>query len=223
MKPSPLVATAVVLFVISVVVPAVFYDRIPDPVPTRFDGHGRASDFTPKPLGAFIGPIIIGFLAVLFMIFPRISPRGYLIDRFRRPYEIVASTVIGFVFFLSMVALSMAMGARLRADRVILIAIGVLLLVLGNFMGKMTRNFFIGIRTPWTLASEEVWYRTHRVGGWLFVMGALVLFAGAFLGAGPVLMLVVVIAIAVGLTVYSYVIYRRIEGDAPDDENNSNS
>jgi uncharacterized membrane protein len=153
------------------------------------------------------------------MILPKISPRGYLIDRFRRTYEIVSSAVIGFVFFLSMVALSMAMGARVRSDRLILVGIGVLLLVLGNFMGKLTRNFFIGIRTPWTLASEEVWFRTHRVGGWLFVMGALVLLAGAFLGAGPVLIFVVVIAIAVWLTVYSYVIYRRVEGDAPDDEN----
>ena len=85
---------------------------------------------------------------------------------------------------------------------------------MGNVMGKVQRNFWVGIRTPWTLASEEVWLRTHRLGGVLFVAGGAVILIGAFAGGTSALAvtLTVIIGIAAFLTVYSYVIYRRIEG-----------
>jgi uncharacterized membrane protein len=79
-------------------------------------------------------------------------------------------------------------------------------------MGKLTRNFFIGIRTPWTIASEEVWLRTHRLGGWLFVLAGLVVFVSAFLGAGWIPAFAAITAAALISVVYSYVIYRRVEG-----------
>ncbi len=218
MKLSPIVLTGAVLIVVSVALSLFFYDRIPDPVPTHFDMNGRANGFTPKPFGAFIGPLLIAVLTVVLEVLPRISPRGYRMQSFRRTYEIIFSAIIALVFFVSAVALSQAIGMSVRVDRLMLIAIALLLLLLGNFMGKLTRNFFIGIRTPWTLASEEVWFRTHRLGGWLFVAAALVLFAGAFLDAGPPLILIVVIAVGVWLIVYSYVIYRRIEGNPNEDD-----
>ena len=211
MKVSPVVLTATVLVVVSIAMSVVFYDRLPDPVPTHFDATGRANGFTPKPFGAFVGPALIAFLGILFEVLPRISPRGYRMARFERTYQIVFCAILGVMFVLATVALLEATGVKIRVDRVALISIAVLLLIIGNFMGKLTRNFFIGIRTPWTLASDEVWFRTHRFGGWLTVIAALILFAGAFLGAGPSLILVVVVALAVVLTVYSYVIYRRIE------------
>jgi uncharacterized membrane protein len=79
-------------------------------------------------------------------------------------------------------------------------------------MGKITKNFFVGIRTPWTLASDEVWLRTHRLGGKLFVVAGGVVLVSALLGGGPVPLLVAV-AVAAGIpVVYSFVLYRRIEG-----------
>jgi uncharacterized membrane protein len=218
MKPSPLVATAGALVIISIVISIALYDRVPDPMPTHFDLRGHADGFTSKPLGPFIGPIMIAALAAIFIAFPKISPRGYQIERFRGTYEIVASAVIGLVFFVSMTALSIALGAQVRVDRLMLIGIGVLFVILGNFMGKIRRNFFVGIRTPWTLASEEVWLRTHRLGGRLFVIAGLVLMAGAFFDATPALILAVILTTAAWLTVYSYVIYRRVEGRRTDDD-----
>lgn len=212
MKASPVVLTAAVLVVVSVAMSVAVYDRLPNPVPTHFDASGRPNGFTPKPFGAFIGPALIAFLGILFEVLPKISPHGYRMERFERTYQILCCTILGVIFVLATVALFEARGVKIRVDRVVLISIAVLLLIIGNFMGKLTRNFFVGIRTPWTLASDEVWFRTHRFGGWLTVIAALILFAGAFLGGGPSLILVVMIALAVVLTVYSYVIYRRIEG-----------
>ena len=91
-------------------------------------------------------------------------------------------------------------------------AVGILLAVLGNFLGKVTRNFFVGIRTPWTLASDEVWYKTHRLGGKLFVLAGLAVFVLSLAGAGPIAVGVVIGAAALISVVASYLFYRRIEG-----------
>ena len=97
-------------------------------------------------------------------------------------------------------------------DRAMHAGTGLLFVVLGNFMGKLTKNFFVGIRTPWTLASDEVWLRTHRLGGKLFVLAGVALFIAGLLGGGTVPLLVAV-AVAGGIpVVYSYLLYRRIEG-----------
>src|SRR5262249_43685722 len=91
-------------------------------------------------------------------------------------------------------------------------AVGVLLVVLGNFLGKVTRNFFVGIRTPWTLASEEVWFKTHRLGGKLFVFAGLATFALGLAGAGGLVVRLGLPARGLALAGASYVFYRRIEG-----------
>ena len=97
-------------------------------------------------------------------------------------------------------------------ERAIPAGVGLLLVVLGNFMGKLTKNFFVGIRTPWTLASDEVWLRTHRLGGKLFVLAGAGLFVAGLSGAGHVAILLAVV-VAAGIPVaYSYVVYRKLEG-----------
>ena len=90
--------------------------------------------------------------------------------------------------------------------------LGLLFAVLGNLMGKLTKNFFVGIRTPWTLASDEVWLRTHRFGGKVFVVTGLGLIVASVLGAGLGLVVWCLIVASLIPVVYSYVIYRRIEG-----------
>jgi uncharacterized membrane protein len=81
---------------------------------------------------------------------------------------------------------------------------------MGNFMGKLTRNFFVGIRTPWTLVNDEVWLRTHRLGGKLFVAAGVVTAIAAFSGAGLYVMLAAVLAAAIVSVIYSYVVYRKL-------------
>ena len=104
------------------------------------------------------------------------------------------------------------MGKPVDMTRGVEAGIGLLLAVVGNFFGKLTRNFFVGIRTPWTLASDEVWMRTHRLAGKLFVVAGLAMFVLALAGAGPISMMIVVGAAALVSVVASYVFYRRIEG-----------
>lgn len=90
--------------------------------------------------------------------------------------------------------------------------LGLFLVIAGNLMGKLTRNFFVGIRTPWTLASDEVWLRTHRLGGKILVLAGIVVFVLGLLGVrAPWKLVVILVAVSIPVA-YSYVIYRRIEG-----------
>jgi uncharacterized membrane protein len=168
--------------------------------------------FTPKPWGSFILPLVMMGVYALLLVTPRISPRGYRMDRFRGVFEIIQVAILAFLFLVNALALLTGIGAPVPMHRAVQAGMGLLFVVLGNFMGKLTKNFFVGIRTPWTLASDEVWLRTHRLAGKLFVLSGIGLFISGLVGGGAIV-LVVAIAIAAGIPVgYSYVLYRRIEG-----------
>ena len=214
MKLHALSYTTIALVIVSAVVGAALYDRLPDRVPTHFDFHGRPDGFTAKGLAVVTMPAAIALLGLVFIALPRISPKGYRLEPFLRTYEIIAVAVLLMTFTDVMTALWLGLGHHIEIDRIINIGLGLLLIVIGNFLGKVTRNFFVGIRTPWTLASDEVWLRTHRIGGVLFVAGGAVILIAGFIGTKSALAVTisVILGLALFLTVYSYVLYRRIEG-----------
>jgi uncharacterized membrane protein len=200
------------LVVLSFAMTAALYSRLPESVPTHWNARGEADGFTPKPWGPFTLPLVMAAVYLLLMVIPRVSPRGYRIERFQGVFEIMQAAIMAFLFFVTVLALLAGIGTPVAMGRAIHAATGLLFVVLGNFMGKLTKNFFVGIRTPWTLASDEVWLRTHRLGGKLFVVAGVALFIAGLLGGGTVPLLVAV-AVAGGIpVVYSYLLYRRIEG-----------
>jgi immunity protein, SdpI family len=202
----------IALIVATLGVSAGLYQSLPDPVPTHWDLRGVPDGFTPKPLGAFIMPLVMTGVYLLFLILPKTSPHGFQIDRFAPTWWAVCNVILAFLYFVGLIALLSAAGVPLPADRLTVASVGLLLAILGNFMGKFTRNFFAGIRTPWTLASEEVWLRTHRLAGKLFVAGGLLIALAALIGAGQVGVGAIILAMVVIPVVYSYWIYRRLEG-----------
>lgn len=202
-----------ILFIVAAFgVSAGLYQNLPDPVPTHWNLEGKPDGFMPKPLGAFIMPLMMAGVYLLFLLLPKISPRGFRIDRFADTWMTVCNLTLAFLCFVGLIALLSASGVPVPMDRAIPAAVGLLLAVLGNFMGKFTRNFFAGIRTPWTLASEEVWLRTHRLGGKLFLFGGLLIVAASLLGAGHAALVAIVVVMVLVPVVYSYWIYRRLEG-----------
>jgi uncharacterized membrane protein len=200
------------LVVLAFALTAILYGKLPELVPTHWNARGQANGFMPKPWGPFLLPIVMVGVYAILLVIPRISPRGYRVERFAKVFEILQATILAFFFLVTVLALLAGTGAPVPIDRAVVAATGLLFVVIGNFMGKLTKNFFVGIRTPWTLASDEVWLRTHRLGGRLFVLAGVILFVGGLLRGGLVPVLAA-IAIAGGVPiVYSYVIYRRIEG-----------
>lgn len=206
---------AAALVAVSFALGAWLYGRLPDPVPTHFDAHGVANGWMPKPWGVFVMPLVQVGLWLLLAVLPAISPRGYRMERFGGVYERIVVFVLAFMTVVCGLALAQASGAHVALPRVIVALVGALDVGIGNYLGKTTPNFFVGVRTPWTLASPEVWTRTHRLAGWLFVASGVAMIVAAVLFREPFWAVALIAVPAIVPIVHSYVVYKRIEGFTP--------
>jgi uncharacterized membrane protein len=189
--------------------------HMPARVPTHWDAQGQVNGYM-SPLGAMLTPmIVIAVLALLTLLLLAISPRGFAITPFGSIFALIMLAVQAFVLVTALAVLLNAAGHSVQMPLISMLGIGALLMVTGNYLGKVRKNFFIGIRTPWTLASDAVWERTHRIGGWLFMLAGAVGIALALAGGSLVVLVAIVLGVALVLTVYSYVAYRRLESHGP--------
>jgi uncharacterized membrane protein len=165
-----------------------------------------------KPWGPFFTPLLALALWVVFLALPAVSPKGFRMDNFRSIYDILRLVVLGFLFLITAAVLLADAGYPLAVFPVVNTLLGVFLIILGNFLPKIRKNFFVGVRTPWTLANDEVWLKTHRLAGWVFVFGGLALVVEGLAGGSEVAWLLPVTLILVALVpvLWSYVLYRRI-------------
>lgn len=170
----------------------------------------------PRVQVAFLTPSIIAFVWLLLIVLPRVSPHGFRMDLFLDVFGVVDAGIVAVLTFLHLIILLDETGRALPLQGAIFVAVGILLVFLGNFMGKLRKNFFVGVRTPWTLASDEVWARTHRLAGWLFAAAGTVIAVDGLLGSHVAFLVAVIILMTLTLFIYSLVLYRRIEGFGPD-------
>jgi len=196
------------------------YPDLPDPMPTHWDAAGQVDDQTAKAIGAPLVAAIPMFIFIVFKLIPVLSPRGFRTESFTNVLNILMMASVVFGCAIGIGVMRAARDSSGDITTLVLVAVGFLLIIMGNFLGKVRKNFFLGIRTPWTLASDEVWAKTHRLGGWCFVIAGIVMviMGAAMPGAGMPWVITVVVAIAVIPVVYSYIAYRKIEGFAPDSE-----
>jgi uncharacterized membrane protein len=200
------------LFILVALVAAVWlYPRLPAQVPVHWDLHGQVNGTLPRLWGAAFPALIILVLAGLTVLLPLISPRQFEIQPFAGAYGVMMLAIQGMMLAVGLAVLLAGAGYALPIPAIALLAVGVLLMVLGNYMGKLRKNFFIGIRTPWTLASDAVWERTHRLAGWLFMAAGLVMVASVLVGAPLWLPLGAIAAATLLPVVYSLWIYRRLD------------
>ena len=185
---------------------AALYTRLPDAFPTHFDLAGRANGFTAKPMGPFVLPLI-GL--VTYAIIGAVIRR----QRSAAALDVIPTAVAALLFAIHAVALRAALDATTDVTHWLLIAVSLFITVLGNYLGKLRRNRWVGIRTPWTLADDEVWLRTHRLGGWMFVAGGLLALLAALAGARPAAVFGMLLISALIPAAASYVIFRRVASD----------
>lgn len=192
------------------------YPRLPAQVPSHWDLSGNVNGYMPRFWAAAFPALMVVGLALLTWLLPVISPRRFRIGPFANVYVGLMLVIQGFMLVTGITMLLAGAGFDVPVPTIAMLGVGALLIVLGNYMGKLRRNFFIGIRTPWTIASESTWERTHRLAGPLFVLAGIVVLATTALGGAHWIALVCVGVAALVPVVYSYVIYRRLEGPAND-------
>jgi uncharacterized membrane protein len=194
------------------------YPGLPDPMPTHWNAAGEVDDYSSKQFGAAIIGLVPVFSFAIFKLIPVISPRGYRTESFSGVLNILMTATVVFSCIIGVGVILAARDPGVNISSFVFVAVGLLFMIIGNFLGKVRKNFFLGIRTPWTLASDEVWAKTHRLGGWCFVIaGVIMALMGVAMPSSSIGWVVgVVIAIAFIPVVYSYFAYRKIEGFAPD-------
>ena len=196
---------------------AYLYPSLPEQIPTHWNLAGEVDDYMPKPWGVLILPLAAIFVFVVMKLIPVISPKGFRTDQFTGVLNIITVTLVGFMSAVALLVLIAATGRNVHMNEMIFAGVGILFIILGNYLGKVRKNFFLGIRTPWTLASDEVWNRTHRLGGWIFVLIGFFMFLNAFIRFPEGFLIGSIVVVALVPVVYSFVLYRRVEGFEEED------
>ena len=198
------------LIAIAFLVGVILYAQLPDPMPAHWNAAGEIDGYMSKFWGIFLMPVITIALVLLFLVIPNIDPLKANIAKFRGAFNWFIVAFVAYMLFIYALTLAAALGVQFNMTVMLLPVVGLLFIGVGFMMRQAKRNFFIGIRTPWTLSSETVWDETHKLGSKLFMLGGIVAIVCAFLGENGIwLMLAAMLAAAFVPIVYSYILWRR--------------
>ncbi len=204
---------ALILVLLATWILAFIYEpKLPEQVPTHWNIDGEIDGYMSKPWGVYLLPIISTVTSLLLMFLPVVAPKGFKLDAARNVYEIIVLVVAVFMLGVMLLSFHAALDKSTDMNQWMMVGMGTLFVVLGNYLSKVPKNFFLGIRTPWTLASDEVWYKTHRLGSWIFVLVGVLVIVGGFLSWPFNWMIGLLIAAGLIPFFYSLVIYKKIEG-----------
>ena len=203
----------ILIILISIGLGFYFYSVFPDTVPVHWGVNGEVDRWGSKFEGAWLMPLIAVGMYLLFRFLPMIDPRKEKYSQFTKVYHLFKSMIFLFLFAIYLISSLNTLGYNIRVEVWVPIAVGVLFIIMGNYMGKLKTNWFMGIRTPWTLSSDEVWNKTHRLGGKLFIILGVLLIVTPILPYSNIFLTVVipVIAVSVITVVYSFILYKKIE------------
>jgi uncharacterized membrane protein len=143
-------------------------------LPIHWAISGQADRFTDASTALLMPPIIMMCVLGLVLILKFIEPRKENIEQSKNAIHSIIAALVLFMFILEMGYFAMIAGWLVPMNKLVIFAIGVMFMFMGNFLGKVRSNFFIGIRTPWTLSSDNVWIKTHRLAGPLFLAAGLI-------------------------------------------------
>lgn len=191
---------------------AAAYFFLPETIPLHWNAMGDIDSWGPRLNVFWMGALPLLILALLHYL-PALDPRRDSYAKHEKAYGAFKAVTILFLVAVAWIDVAVSLGARLDVSALVRLGTGILFIVLGNYLGQIRPNYFVGIKTPWTPANGEVWRRTHRRGGYVFIAMGLVFIASLALPPGTILVAVDFGAVFAGigyLVAYSYVEFRRV-------------
>lgn len=186
------------------------WPMLPERVPVHWDIDGVVNGYGPRAALWLLGPGLISLMALCGALLPRISPRRFDMSGFDPTYYYLCGVVVSMLAYVYALVLAAVLHGAVPMQKAVPAGVFILLILIGNPMGKVRRNFFMGIRTPWTLASERVWYATHRLAAKLMVASGLLGLFALWIGVPHWALLALMLAWALLSAGYSLLLYKRL-------------
>jgi uncharacterized membrane protein len=198
------------VILISFAIGIYLYPQMPDRFPSHWNAAGQVDGYLPKFWGLFLLPLMEAGLFLLFLVIPRIDPLKHNIQKFRRYFDGFIFLLMAFFLYIYLLTILWAFGFTFQFVLAMVPAFSVLFYYAGVLTENSKQNWFIGIRTPWTLSSEKVWDKTHKLGGKLFKAAAIIGLAGLLFQDYAIWFVILpVVFVAAYTIVYSYVEFQR--------------
>jgi len=198
------------LILVSFLIGAYLYPYMPEKMASHWDANGSVDGYMPKLWGLFLLPVISAILFLVYMLIPKIDPLKGNIEKFRGHFDVSILLLFVFLFYVHMLTMLWNLSYRFNIIQLLAPAFGLIIYYAGIMMENAKQNWFIGVRTPWTLGSEVVWDKTNKLAGKLFkVAGVLAAMGLIFPKYAIFLILVPVILAAVYPIIYSYQKYQQ--------------
>lgn len=171
----------ITLIIISIIMWAIAYPNLPDKVPMHWNAAGEVDGYG-TPLTALLTNVgMLIFMYLLLIAIPKLDPKKDNFPKFEKTYNLITFTLMVFFFGLNIITLLSSFDIDVPMNIVMMISIGILFIVLGNYLQTVQPNYFVGVRTPWTLDNEYVWRKTHRLSSRVFAIGGLIMILSVFL------------------------------------------
>ncbi len=194
---------------ISFIAQMVLYPSLPESIPIHWNAAGEIDGWGSKTTLFLLNLLPLGMLA-LFAAIPKIDPNKENFAKHKNVYQPFAALMVFFMIGVVWMCILPTMGIELPVSTILLLAMGVIFILLGNYMPRIRPNYTFGIRTPWTLASETVWKKTHRVGGYVLVLSGIMMVVSSFFhGWASLIGIGVLLAGAIVSSVYSWLVFRE--------------
>jgi uncharacterized membrane protein len=200
-----------VIMAVTLLVSALAYPRLPNTIASHWGLDGSANGYMSRFWGLAIVPIIMVVIVGLFAVIPYLDPKRENIQAMRDKINNFGAAILLFLLYIHILTIAWNLGYRFDMTRMLIPAMAALFYAIGSLIATAKQNWFIGIRTPWTLSNERVWTETHRVGGKAFQIAAVLTLGGMLLPQYAIFFILVPILVASFYPIiYSYVLYRKL-------------
>jgi len=199
------------LIVTALIAGALLWNQLPDQMASHWNVNDQVDGTMSKFWGVWMMPLVTLGMFGLFLLIPNIDPLKANIAKFRSTFNLFIALIVAFMLYMHGLTFVWNLGFQnFKMSAAMLPFLGILFIFIGYMLRQAKRNWFIGIRTPWTLSSDSVWDKTHQLGSILFmVSGAFAIFGGLFGGMIAFwLLFVPLIGSTLFLVIYSYILYR---------------
>ena len=213
MSTKTTILASIIVIIIALIAGFLFWGQLPEQMASHWNINDQVDGTTSKFWGVFLMPLISLAMLGLFIVLPSIDPLKENIAEFRPAFNTFILLIIVFMLYIYGLTLAWNLGWMTGGMGAMVVpAIGLLFIAVSRMIRVAKRNYFIGIRTPWTLANDEVWNKTHALGSKLFAGAGIITMLGAILpGAAFYLLLVSALGATLITTVYSFVIFRQMQ------------